>query len=81
MKLLIFLAILNLSTALVLNKQVMQSMYPGGYDSPFLELTNRDIESIEGFTFEGLANLSELYLESNEIISIEQFAFSGLANL
>lgn len=64
-----------------LNRALLTQWIPFGINSPFIDLDNRQIETIDPDTFNGLTTLTYLELFSNKITDLDPTIFNGLTGL
>lgn len=66
----------------VLTRQLLEKWYPNGLTNlDSLDLSERQIASIESNTFSGLTKLIEINFRSNQLTSIGTTKFDSLTNL
>jgi Leucine-rich repeat (LRR) protein len=64
-----------------LNRALLLQWIPFGISSPFIDLDNRQIETIDPDTFAGLTTLTYLELFSNKLTDLDYRVFNGLTGL
>lgn len=65
-----------------LNRTLLEAIYANSLnDLKFIDLSNKNIQSIDSSTFQDLTNLESLYLHQNKLSSINSNTFKGLNNL
>ena len=78
----LFIIILKIHAENILNRQILQSLYPGDlFKFTSFDLSLKEFDLIDPNTFSGLINIEELLLQNNNLKTIFPKTFAGLKNL
>ena len=64
-----------------LNQNILFSIFNYTIDTEYIDLSDREIDSIDILTFNGMTNLKILHIERNRLTKIENGLFDGQAKL
>lgn len=80
-----YLAIISLKIlncqSLTLNRSILEQWLGDGIMGIYIDISDKNVTTIEKNTFTDLRNLTELIISNNLIVSIEMGMFDGPVNL